>query len=284
MVLEAQAAQPDAALKSAYDQILWLADAYYELTFSLDTDLSDWVLFPVSDFERKGMEDAWFVRFVEDDGGIVYYATYTACDGYVIAPKLLMTRDFYCFRGMPLHGAGARNKNLALFPRKINGRYAMLSRIDGWRNYLMFSDNLTIWEHAVQLQEPQSPWEFIQIGNCGPPIETGEGWLVITHGVGPMRRYCLGASLLDLDDPAVEIGRLSEPLLIPNKEEREGYVPNVLYSCGSIIHNGKLVIPYGLSDYCSSFVTVDLKRLLAKLLDECSAVAPPVASLVALMT
>ena len=196
MVLEAQASQPDAALKSAYDQILWLADAYYELTFSLDTDLSDWVLFPVSDFERKGMEDAWFVRFVEDDGGIVYYATYTACDGYVIAPKLLMTRDFYCFRGMPLHGAGARNKNLALFPRKINGRYAMLSRIDGWRNYLMFSNNLNLWEFAVQLQEPQSPWEFIQIGNCGPPIETEHGWLVVTHGVGPMRRYCLGVSLL----------------------------------------------------------------------------------------
>ena len=145
----------------------------------------------------------------------------------------------------------------------------------------MFSDNLTIWEHAVQIQEPQSPWEFIQIGNCGPPIETEHGWLIITHGVGPMRRYCLGVSLLDLDDPAVEIGRLSEPLLIPNKEEREGYVPNVLYSCGSIIHNGKLVIPYGLSDYCSSFVTVDLKQLLEKLLDTCSAVAAPLPPLVA---
>ena len=283
VVLEAQAAQPDAALKSGYDQVLWLADTYYELTFSLDTDISDRVLFPVSDFERKGMEDARFVRFVEDDGGIVYYATYTAYDGLSIAPKLLMTRDFYTFRGMPLHGAGAHNKNLALFPRKINGRYTMLSRIDGWRNYLMFSDNLTIWEHAVQIQEPQSPWEFIQIGNCGPPIETEHGWLVITHGVGPMRRYCLGVSLLDLDDPAVEIGRLSEPLLIPNKEEREGYVPNVLYSCGSIIHNGKLVIPYGLSDYCSSFVTVDVKQLLEKLLDKCSAVAAPAASLVALV-
>ena len=275
VVRELQAAQPDATLKSEYEQVLWLADAYYDLTFSLDTDLSDRVLFPVSEFERKGMEDARFVRFAEDGGGVVYYATYTAYDGHVIAPKLLMTRDFYSFRGMPLHGTGARNKNLALFPRKIKGRYVMLARVDGWSNYLMFSDSLTIWEHPVQLQQPQSPWEFVQIGNCGSPIETGAGWLVITHGVGPMRRYCLGVSLLDLDDPAVEIGRLSEPLLIPNKEEREGYVPNVLYSCGSIVHNGKLVIPYGLSDYCSSFVTVDLKLLLEKLCDKCSAVEVP---------
>lgn len=275
VVAELQAAQPDAALKSEYEQVLWLADTYYDLTFSLDTDLSDRVLFPVSDIERKGMEDARFVRFVDDDGRVVYYATYTAYDGLAIAPKLLMTRDFYSFRGMPLHGAGARNKNLALFPRKIKGRYAMLSRVDGWSNYLMFSDNLTIWQDLVQIQQPQSPWEFVQIGNCGSPIETGEGWLVITHGVGPMRRYCLGVSLLDLDDPTVEIGRLSEPLLIPNKEEREGYVPNVLYSCGSIIHNGKLVIPYGLSDYCSSFVTVDLKMLLEKLCDQSSAVEMP---------
>ena len=275
VVLEAQAAQPDPALKSGYDQVLWLADAYYDLSFSLDTDLSDRVLFPVSEFERKGMEDARFVRFTDDDGGIVYYATYTAYDGHTIAPKLLMTRDFYSFRGMPLHGAGAHNKNLALFPRRINGRYAMLSRIDGWSNYLMYSDNLTIWEQPVQIQQPQMPWEFIQIGNCGSPIETDCGWLVLTHGVGPMRRYCLGVSLLSLHDPAVEIGRLSEPLLIPNKEKREGYVPNVLYSCGSIIHHGKLVIPYGLSDYCSSFVTVDLKLLLEKLCDQCSAVEVP---------
>ena len=272
VVLELQAAQPDAALKTEYEQVLWLADTYYDLTFSLDTDLSDRVLFPVSELERKGMEDARFVRFVDDGGGVVYYATYTAYDGHVIAPKLLMTRDFYSFRGMPLHGAGARNKNLALFPRKVNGRYAMRARVDGWSNYLMFSDNLTIWEDPVQIQEPQSPWEFVQIGNCGSPIETGEGWLVITHGVGPMRRYCLGVSLLALDDPAVEIGRLSEPLLIPNKEEREGYVPNVLYSCGSIVHNGKRVIPYGLSDYCSSFVTVDLALLLEKLCDPGAAV------------
>jgi len=158
-----------------------------------------------------------------------------------------------------------QNKNLALFPRKINGRYAMMSRIDGWNNYIMYSDKIQIWENPVLLQQPHANWEYIQIGNCGSPIETDDGWLVITHGVGPMRRYCLGASLLKLDDPSVEIGRLSEPLLIPNKDEREGYVPNVLYSCGSIIHNDKLIIPYGLSDYCSSFASVDINALLDKL-------------------
>ena len=260
--------------RPAYDQLLWLAEAYYDLTFSLDTDISDRVIFPVSDFERRGMEDARFVRFQDDgdDGQVTYYATYTAYDGVTIAPKLLRTEDFISFRIMPLHGAGAHNKNLALFPRRLHGRYAMLSRIDGWSNYVMYSDNLNIWEQPVQIQKPKSAWEFIQIGNCGSPIETAHGWLVVTHGVGPMRRYCLGVSLLDLDDPAIEIGRLNEPLLIPNKEEREGYVPNVLYSCGSIIHQGKLVIPYGLSDYCSSFVTVDLASLLEKLLDKCSAV------------
>ena len=272
LVTDAQALQPDIARKREYEKVLWLADAHYELAFSLDTDISDRVIFPVSDFERKGVEDARFVRFTEADGRIVYYATYTAYDGATIMPKLLRTRDFYTFRVMPLYGAGAHNKNLALFPRKIGGKFAMMSRIDGWSNYIMYSDNLNVWENPVRMQEPKYAWEFIQIGNCGSPIETEHGWLVITHGVGPMRRYCLGVCLLDLDDPSVEIGHLSEPLLIPNKEEREGYVPNVLYSCGSIVHNGKLVIPYGLSDYCSSFVTVDLASLLEKLKDKSSAI------------
>lgn len=272
LITNAQALQPDNTLKREYDKVFWLADSYYELSFSLDTDISDRVIFPISEFERKGIEDARFVRFTEEDGRIVYYATYTAYDGSTIMPKLLKTRDFYNFRVMPLYGAGAHNKNLALFPRQISGKFAMMSRIDGWNNYIMFSDNIIVWENPVRIQEPKYSWEFIQIGNCGSPIETEHGWLVITHGVGPMRRYCLGVSLLNLEDPSVEIGHLSEPLLIPNKEEREGYVPNVLYSCGSMIHNGKLLIPYGLSDYCSSFVTVDLESLLAKLLDKSSAV------------
>lgn len=272
LVVEAQALLQDVALKQEYEKVLWLADTYHELAFSLDTDISDRVIFPISEFERKGIEDARFVRFTEEDGRIVYYATYTAYDGATIMPKLLRTRDFYDFKVMPLYGAGAHNKNLALFPRKIGGRFAMISRIDGWRNYIMYSDNLNVWENPVPIQEPKYPWEFIQIGNCGSPIETPQGWLVITHGVGPMRRYCLGVSLLHLEDPAIEIGHLNEPLLIPNKEEREGYVPNVLYSCGSMIHNGNLVIPYGLSDYCSSFVTVNVASLLDKLLDKSSAV------------
>lgn len=268
VVLAAQTTQQDSALKTEYDKLLRLADAYYELSFSLDTDLSDRVIFPTATFERKGIEDARFVRFTGEDGTIVYYATYSAFDGSTVTPKLLRTKDFLNFRVMPLYGAGARNKNLALFPRKINGKFAMLSRIDGWSTYIMYSDNLNTWENPVQIVKPMQPWEFIQVGNCGSPIETEHGWLVITHGVGPMRRYCLGVSLLHLDNPSETVGHLNEPLLIPNKEEREGYVPNVLYSCGSMIHNGKLVIPYGLSDYCSSFVTVDLVPLFQKLLDK----------------
>jgi len=249
----------------AIKEIIWLADSHYEIKFSLDTDISERVIFPVSYTERKGIEDARFVRFVDDNGQIIYYATYTAYDGFAILPKLIVTKDFYHFEVKPLHGKGAQNKNLALFPRKINGQYVMLSRIDGVNSYIGFSDNINIWEEPVKLQEPYYPWEYIQIGNCGAPEETPEGWLLITHGVGPMRRYCLGASLLDLDDPTKEIGRLKEPLLIPNEEEREGYVPNVVYSCGSIIHNEKIIIPYGLSDTGAAFLSVDLEGLIEKL-------------------
>lgn len=257
--------QANELMKLEYEKVLWLADSYYEITFSLDTDISDRVIFPISEFERKGIEDARFVRFTEEDGNVVYFATYTAYDGAIIVPKMLKTHDFYNFKIMPLYGAGAQNKNFALFPRKINGKFVMASRNDGWNNFIMYSDNINLWENPVMIQAPKYPWEFVQVGNCGSPIETEYGWLLITHGVGPMRRYCIGASLLQLDDPSVEIGHLDEPLLIPNKDEREGYVPNVLYSCGSIVHNGQLIIPYGLSDYCSSFATVDLKALLNKL-------------------
>ena len=265
IILDGKNLQEDDLRKLEYDKILWLSDTYHEISFSRDTDISDRVIFPISEFERKGIEDARFVKFVKDDGSVIYYATYTAFDGAMIMPKLLQTTDFYDFKISPLHGVGAQNKNLALFPRKIGGKYVMMSRIDGFNNYLMYSDKLTVWDNPVKLQEPRFPWEFIQIGNCGSPIETKDGWLMITHGVGPMRRYCLGASLFDLDDPSIEIGRLKEPLVIPNTDEREGYVPNVLYSCGAIIHNELLVIPYGLSDYCSSFATVNLELLLTKL-------------------
>lgn len=260
--------QEDHLLKKSLERLLWLADAYYELNFSLDTDISDRVIFPYSEAESRGIEDARFVKYISEDGDIKYYATYTAFDGITIQPKLMMTRDFYNFKIMPLYGEGAQNKNLALFPRKINGKYAMISRIDGFNNYIMYSDRITIWENPQILQTPKHPWEFVQIGNCGSPIETSEGWLMITHGVGPMRTYCIGASLFDINDPTIEIGRLKEPLLIPNKDEREGYVPNVLYSCGSMIHNEELIIPYGLSDYASSFATVPLQKLLDKIKED----------------
>lgn len=251
--------------KSSLERVLWLADSYHYIHFSKDTDLSDRVIFPISEFEVKGVEDARFVQF-KDNGNSIYYATYTAFDGTNIQPKLLETDNFYDFKIMPLYGKGAQNKNLALFPRKINGRYAMLSRIDGVNNYIMFSDKINVWEDPIKLQEPKYPWEFIQIGNCGSPIETRKGWLLITHGVGSMRRYCLGASLFDLNDPTKELGRLKEPLLMANDDEREGYVPNVLYTCGSIIHNNELIIPYGLSDYATGFASVPLEPLLEKII------------------
>ena len=262
---EAQELEADPVKDVEFEKVLWLSDSYYEIVFSLDTDISDRVIFPISEFERKGIEDARFTKFTHDDGTHAYYATYTAYDGHIIIPKLLKTKDFYDFTVGPLFGDGAQNKNLALFPRKINGKYAMLSRIDGINNYIMYSDKINVWENPVMFQEPKYSWEFVQLGNCGSPIETEDGWLVVTHAVGPMRRYCLSACLLDLNDPSIEIGRLTEPLLIPNNDEREGYVPNVVYSCGSIINNGHLVIPYGLSDYSSSFATVELRVLLDRL-------------------
>ncbi len=245
----------------ALEEMTWLEDSYYDIKFNIDSDLSERVIFPISPSESRGIEDARFVRFSEDNCEKIY-AVYTAFNGNTIIPKLLSTDDFYTFRIMPMHGNGAQNKNLALFPRKINGKYAMLARIDGVNNYIMYSDRNTVWNDPIKIQEPRYPWEFKQIGNCGPPIYTDEGWLVITHGVGPMRRYCMGASLFDLDDPSKEIGRLKDPLLSPLEEERDGYVPNVVYSCGALIHNDSLVLPYAVSDYSSSYATVKMAELL----------------------
>jgi predicted GH43/DUF377 family glycosyl hydrolase len=249
------------------NDILSLVNTSYEVHFPADSLLSERVIFPVTLTEKNGIEDARFVKFTEDDGSFTYIATYTAYDGSFISPHLIVTRDFCHFKVAPLHGKAAINKNLALFPRKINGHYAMISRIDGVNNYIMFSDDLYLWEEAKLLQQPKFSWELVQIGNAGSPIETEKGWLVITHGVGPMRKYCLGASLFDLADPTIELGRLKEPLLVPNEEERHGYVPNVVYSCGSIIHGDKLFIPYAVSDYASSFATVPLKELLEEIIN-----------------
>jgi len=245
-----------------FNQIMWLASSHYELEFSYDTHISERVIFPVSAAESNGIEDARFVKFTEEDGTGLFYATYTAFNGITVLPKMLSTRDFYHFKIWPLHGEIAQNKGMALFPRKVNGKYAMLCRLDGFNNYIAFSDQITIWREAKLLQQPQFPWEFVQIGNCGSPIETSEGWLVITHGVGPMREYVLGASLFDLQNPEKEIGRLSKPLLVPNSQEREGYVPNVVYSCGSMIHNNDLILPYAMSDYGSTYATLDIRELL----------------------
>ena len=248
--------------RTALEEIIWLANSFYDLQFKHDSDITERVIFPISDSERRGIEDARFVRFTDDDGSTRVMATYTAYNGHAILPKLISTEDFYNFRVMPLHGAGAQNKNLALFPRKIKGKYAMLSRIDGVNNYIMYSDRQTQWNTPILLQEPRYTWELTQIGNCGSPLWTEEGWLVITHGVGAMRCYCIGASLFDLDDPSKEIGRLKEPLLSPLEDEREGYVPNVVYSCGAIIHNGSLILPYAVSDYSSTYAVVDMVELL----------------------
>lgn len=250
------------------NEIMWLASSHYEMHFSLDTDISERVIFPIADTEIKGIEDARFVRFTDDDNTVTFYATYTAYDGITILPKLLMTRDFYHFKVMPIHGEVAQNKGMALFPRKINGKYVMLCRADGVNNYVSFSENINIWRESKLLQTPVHPWELVQMGNCGSPIETPAGWLVITHGVGPVRQYVLGATLLDLNDPTKVIGRLTEPLLIPNEKEREGYVPNVVYSCGAILHNNQLVIPYAMSDRASTYAVVNVAALLSALKQE----------------
>ncbi|HMF73727.1 MAG TPA: glycoside hydrolase family 130 protein [Flavitalea sp.] len=246
-------------------EMMWLASSHYEMDFSVDTSISERVIFPIAETEQKGIEDARFVKFSDDDGEVTYYATYTAYDGITILPKLLQTKDFYHFKVLPIHGDVAQNKGMALFPRKIKGKYVMLCRIDGVNNYISFSDNINVWRKANILQTPKFPWEFVQMGNCGSPIETPDGWIIITHGVGPVREYVLGVSLLDLENPEIVIGRLEHPLIVPNEREREGYVPNVVYSCGAMIHDGNLFIPYAMSDYASTYATVNLEELMTAL-------------------
>jgi predicted GH43/DUF377 family glycosyl hydrolase len=222
----------------AIDTALWLARSNYEVIFRPDEQISERVIFPVSENESAGMEDARFVRFD-------YYATYTAYNGFTILPQILETTDFLTFRMHTISGKAAQNKGMALFPRKINGKFVMLSRLDGVNNYIMFSDSIRHWDDAELLQEPVHPLEFVQVGNCGSPVETSAGWLALFHGVGPMRKYSVWAELLDLDDPSQVIGRLDEPILTPDEHERDGYVPNVVYTCGSMLHGDTLIIPYG---------------------------------------
>lgn len=246
--------------------MLWLARANYELHFPDDCAPAETVIFPATEYERQGMEDLRLVRFVDDDGSAMYYGTYTAANSMGFHPMLLETPDFRHFHVSTLAGRYARNKGMALFPRKVNGYYMMISRHDGENLFLLKSHDLYTWNVAQRLMTPREPWELVQLGNCGSPLETEAGWLLITHAVGPLRRYVLGAVLLDRDDPSKVIGRLREPLLEPTEEEREGYVPNVVYSCGSIIHHGQLIVPYAVSDSRTGFGMLPLDKLLASLL------------------
>ena len=243
----------------------WLADSNYKVRFDDKTSISERVIFPVSSNESSGIEDARFVKFTHENGVVKYYATYTAYNGYSILPQLIATKDFQTFNIITLNGEGVKNKGMALFPRRVNGKFAMLSRQDGENNYIMFSDNMHFWHEATLLQKPEQPWEFMQIGNCGSPIETEKGWIVLTHGVGAMRQYSIGVILLDLEDPTKIIARLEEPLLRATEEEREGYVPNVIYSCGGMIVKDKLIIPYAMSDVASRIAIVDVNDLFKKM-------------------
>jgi predicted GH43/DUF377 family glycosyl hydrolase len=249
--------------QNAAQGIWMLARSNYEVQFQPEQRLSERIIFPATPSQRNGIEDARFVYFQNDDGTHIYYATFTAFDGMVVVPELAETSDFLRFRFITLNGPGAENKGMAIFPWKINGLYATLSRQDNENIYLMFSDNVHFWNERRVLLKPTFPWELVQLGNCGSPIETDAGWLVLSHGVGPMRKYCIGAFLLDRDDLAKVIGRLRDPLLKPNQSEREGYVPNVVYTCGALLHDGELIIPYGLADHATGFATVPLDEVLA---------------------
>ncbi|HZL87514.1 MAG TPA: glycoside hydrolase family 130 protein [Pirellulaceae bacterium] len=253
--------------EQALEGIRWLARENYQLEIPQDMHISQQVIFPQSDSESRGIEDLRMVAFRDDDGTTTYYGTYTAFDGYRILPQIMATTDLKVMHIHTLNGKCVQNKGMALFPRRVKGLYCMCGRIDGENLYIMFSDNVDFWGSAERLRSPVHPWEFMQLGNCGSPLETPEGWLLLTHGVGPMRRYCIGAMLLDLNDPLRVRGYLNEPLLMPTEEEREGYVPNVVYTCGAMLHGDVVFIPYAMSDAATGFARVSLPRLLDRLLN-----------------
>jgi predicted GH43/DUF377 family glycosyl hydrolase len=258
-VLSRQAAQ------ETVRRIAWVAANNYDVSFPEDTAIDERVLTPTGPTESHGIEDVRFVRFVHDDGSVMYYATYTAYDGAHVAPQLIATADFRRFRIHQLSGLAAKNKGMALFPRRIGGRYVALSRCDRESISLATADDLWRWGAPTTIQTPELSWGLIQIGNCGSPIETPEGWLVLTHGVGPMRTYVIGASLLDLDDPSRVVATLPDPLLTPGPEEQDGYVPNVVYSCGGMVHGESLMLPFGFGDRAIGIALVDLPALLGRM-------------------
>ena len=253
---------PSAELIKAMDDI---ARSSYETDFPDDSDLSERVLWPVAPDERRGMEDARFVRLEDEDEPVRYRASYTAYDGAAVNTRVMETDDFQSFSSMAMTGVATQNKGLAFFPRKISDSYCALSRHDREFISLTFSSDGYHWNDVQPLLGAQQPWELVHMGNCGSPIEIDEGWLVLTHGAGPMRRYCIGALVLDKKDPSKVIGRLPEPLIEPTEEERNGYVPNVVYSCGGIVHQGRLIIPYGVSDWQIRFSTVEVSEILSAL-------------------
>jgi predicted GH43/DUF377 family glycosyl hydrolase len=232
-----------------------------ELSFRPDEDISERVIFPITESQSNGIEDARFVEFHDGDHRR-FLATYTAYSGRAIRSELIETSDFISFKMSPLMGSAAQNKGMALFPRKIGGRYAMIARQDNENLYLIYSDDLYRWDGGVAMLKPEFPWEFVQIGNCGSPIELDEGWLLLTHGVGPVRKYSIGAALLDKNDPSKVIARAREPLIQPELSEREGYVPNVVYTCGAMRHNDQIVLPYAISDTFSNFATIKIAALM----------------------
>lgn len=236
-------------------------DEPLELTFFSEQPISERVIFPVSAAQSNGIEDARFVEF-EEAGHKTYYATYTAYNGRDIRSELLETKDFLSFRMTPLMGTAAKNKGMALFPRQIDGQFAMIGRQDNENLYLIRSNDLHVWNGGEIILGPKFPWEFVQMGNCGSPIELDEGWLLLTHGVGPVRRYAIGAALLDKRDPSKVLARSKEPLVHPEPSEREGYVPNVVYTCGAMRHNDQIVLPYAICDTFSNFSTIKIADLL----------------------
>jgi len=228
-----------------------------------DSTLSGTVIFPITEAQSKGLEDLRLVHFQHDDGSWEWIGTYTAYNGSQIQSEMMRTRDFRSFELVPLRGGASRNKGMALFPRRVDGQYMMIGRSDGENLFLLKSPDLTHWEEGAKILTPTFPWELVQIGNCGPPIELDEGWLLLTHGVGAMRKYSIGAVLLDKRDPSKVIGRTREPLLAAKDQDREGYVPNVVYSCGAIRHNDTLFLPYGIADSSIGFAFMPVSEVLA---------------------